>query len=139
MSIHPTAVIDPGAELGSGVQIAPYAVIDAHVRISDGCVIGPHVHISGHTTIGAGTRIHAGAVIGDRPQDHHYADEVTYTDIGSHCIIREYVTVHRGTVEGSRTVVGNQVMPSGVQVEIGNELWDPSMMEEGAGGDWGLF
>jgi len=110
MSIHPTAVIDPKAELGVGVEIAPFAVIDANVRVGDACVIGPHVHLAGHTTLGAGTRIHAGAVIGDRPQDTHYADEVTYTDIGSHCVIREYVTVHRGTVEGSRTVIGNQVM-----------------------------
>jgi UDP-N-acetylglucosamine acyltransferase len=113
MSIHPTAVIDPQAELGTGVQVAPYAVIEANVRVGDGCIIGPHVHLSGHTTIGAGTRIHAGAVVGDRPQDLHYADQITYTDIGSHCVIREYVTVHRGTVEGSRTVVGDQVMLMG--------------------------
>jgi UDP-N-acetylglucosamine acyltransferase len=110
MSIHPTAVIEPGAELGTAVDIGPYTVIEADVRVGDQCVIGPHVHLSGHTTVGAGTRIHAGAVVGDRPQDLHYAGAVTYTEIGKGCVIREYVTVHRGSVEGSRTVVGDQVM-----------------------------
>lgn len=110
MGIHPTAVIDPKAQLGTAVEVGPYAVIEADVRIGDHCAIGPHAHLSGHTTIGEGTRIHAGAVVGDRPQDLHYADQVSYTDIGSHCVIREYVTIHRGTAEGSHTVVGNQVM-----------------------------
>ncbi|MBN2452302.1 MAG: acyl-ACP--UDP-N-acetylglucosamine O-acyltransferase [Lentisphaeria bacterium] len=113
MSIHSTAVIDPGAELGRDVAVAPYAVIDAHVRVGDGCTIGPHVHISGHTTIGAMTRVHAGAVIGDLPQDHHYDGAVTYTEIGRQCVIREYVTIHRGTIEGSRTVVGDGTMLMG--------------------------
>ncbi len=113
MSIHPTAVIDPKARLGAGVEIGPYAVIDGDVTLHDGCIVGPYVHLTGHTTIGAGTRIHAGAVIGDRPQDLHYTDAVSYTDIGSHCVIREYVTIHRGTAEGSRTIVGNHVMLMG--------------------------
>lgn len=113
MGIHATAVIDPGAQLGVAVDVGPYAVIEAGARIGDRCIIGPHVHISGQTRIGEATRIHAGAIIGDRPQDLHYADEVTFTDIGSQCVIREYVTIHRGTAEGSRTVVGNQVMLMG--------------------------
>jgi UDP-N-acetylglucosamine acyltransferase len=110
MSIHPTAAIEPGAELGCAVDIGPYAVIEANVRLGDRCVVGPHVHLSGHTTIGAGTRIHAGAVVGDRPQDLHYDGAVSYTDIGENCTLREYVTVHRGSVADTRTVVGGNVM-----------------------------
>lgn len=113
MSIHPTAVIEPGAELGVDVTVGPYSVVEGDVRIGDGCVIGPHVHLAGHTTLGAGTRVHAGAVVGDIPQDAHYDGSVTYTDIGSSCVIREYVTIHRGSVEGTRTVVGDHSMLMG--------------------------
>ena len=110
MAIHPNACIAPGATLGNNVTIGPFAVIDEHVAIGDNCVIGPHVHITGHTTIGANTQIHAGAVVGDSPQDVHYNNEVSYVDIGHDCVIREYVTIHRGTEEGSRTIIGNHVM-----------------------------
>ncbi len=108
--IHPTASIAKGAVIGENVEIAPYAVIDANVTIGDGCRIGPHAYITGHTTIGKNTQIHAGAVLGDSPQDVHYNDEVSFLDIGENCIIREYVTVHRGTEEDSHTVLGNNVM-----------------------------
>lgn len=108
--IDPKASVAEGAKIGNNVDIAPYAVIDADVVIGDNCKIGPHAYITGHTTIGKNTQIHAGAVIGDTPQDVHYSDEVSYVDIGENCIIREYVTVHRGTEEGSRTVIGNNVM-----------------------------
>jgi UDP-N-acetylglucosamine acyltransferase len=109
--IHPTAVIDPQAQLGQNVEVAPYAVIGANVVLGDGCKIGPHVHLSGHTEIGCNTEIHAGANIGDKPQDYHYSEaETTYTRIGSDCIIREYVTIHRGTTPGSATIIGNHVM-----------------------------
>lgn len=110
MAIHSTAVIGPKVQLGNAVEIGPYTVIEDEVQVGDGCAIGPHVHVSGHTRIGEGTRIHAGAVIGDRPQDLHYGGEVAYTDIGANCTIREYVTIHRGTAEGSRTVVGDHVL-----------------------------
>jgi len=113
MSIHATAVIETGAEIGLNVSIGPYSVIESHVRLGDGCTVGPHVHLSGHTTLGAGTRVHAGAVIGDVPQDAHYDGSVTYTDIGEGCVVREYVTIHRGTTEGSRTSVGDHSMLMG--------------------------
>ena len=108
--IHPTAIISPNAQIGEKVQIAPYAVIDENVVIGEACRIGPHVHITGHTTIGSDTVIHAGAVIGDEPQDVHYDGSVTYTEIGKKCHIREYVTVHRGTAAGSKTILGDNVM-----------------------------
>jgi len=109
-AIHPTAVIAPGACLGDNVTIGPYSVIDGDVRIGDGCVIGPHAYLTGHSTIGKNCQIHAGAIIGDAPQDLHYNDERSYVDIGDNCIIREYVTIHRGTEEDSHTVIGNNVL-----------------------------
>ena len=108
--IHPTAIVSPGASVGTGVEIAPFAVIDDGVVLEDGVKIGPHVHVLGHTRIGAGTRIHAGAVIGDEPQDLHYDGSPNETIIGRECVLREYVTIHRGAKAGTRTVVGDRVM-----------------------------
>ena len=110
MKIDSRAVVAPGAVLGQDVEIGPFAVIDDQVTLGDRCVVGPHAYLTGHTTIGAGTRIHAGAVVGDAPQDLHYAGEASNVQIGENCVIREYVTIHRGTEEGSSTVIGNRVM-----------------------------
>lgn len=108
--IDQRAAISPKATLGQNVSVAPFAVIEDDVVIGDNCSIGPYVHLSGHTTIGANTVIHAGANIGDLPQDLTYKGQLSYTDIGENCIIREYVTIHRGASEGSHTVIGNHVM-----------------------------
>jgi UDP-N-acetylglucosamine acyltransferase len=108
--IHQTAIIDPQAELGSGVAIAPYTVIAGPVSIGENCRIGPHCHITGHTTIGPGTSIHAGAVIGGEPQDYDYGGQRSYTVIGADCHLREYVTIHRGATPESTTCLGNNVM-----------------------------
>ncbi len=108
--IHETAIIHPGAKLGSNVQVGPYTVIDEHVQLGDSCRVGPHVHLTGHTTIGAGTKIHAGAVIGDEPQDLGYDGSRTYLNVGENCTLREYVTIHRGSDAESATTVGDNVM-----------------------------
>ena len=110
MGISPNAFVAPGAKLGANVEIGPFAVIDEHVTVGDNCVIGPHAYLTGHTVIGDNAQIHNGAVIGDAPQDVHYANEVSHVRVGSNCVIREYVTIHRGTEEGSETVIGNNVM-----------------------------
>ena len=110
MSIHATAIISPKAELGTDVTVGPYAVIDDDVQIGDGCQIGPHAHVSGNTSIGSGTVIHTGANIGDTPQDLHYDGAPTRTEIGSKCVLREYVTIHRGSTEGSKTAIGDGVL-----------------------------
>lgn len=107
MAIHATALISKKAELGSDVDVAPYAIIGDHCRIGDRCIIGPHVIIHPFTTLGAGTRVHAGAVIGDLPQDVGFNGGRSEVIIGANCIIREGVTIHRGTKEGTRTVVGD--------------------------------
>ncbi len=108
--IDSRAAIAPGAQLGVDVEVSPFAVIDDGVELGDRCKVGPHVHLTGHTRIGSGTVIHTGAVIGGEPQDIHYNGEVSYVEIGENCTLREYVTVHRGTEEGSVTKVGDRVM-----------------------------
>jgi len=99
-TIHPGAVVDPRCELGRDVTVGPGAVLGPHVRIGDGTRIGPHAVIDGHTRIGAGCRIFPHAVLGTPPQDIKYADEPTVLEIGRRNLIREFVTVHRGTPQG---------------------------------------
>lgn len=107
MAIHPQAVVDPAARLGTDVQVEAFAVIYADTEIGDGCRIGPHAVIHPYTRLGAGTRVHAGAVVGDVPQDLAFVEPtVSYTEIGEQCLIREGVTIHRGTKEGTVTRVG---------------------------------
>lgn len=103
--IHPTALIAPGAKIGEGVSIGAYSVIGEQVVIADGCWVGPHVSIDGNTTIGAGSRVYQFASIGGPPQDISYQGENTTVQIGSKVMIREYVTIHRGTARGRGTTI----------------------------------
>lgn len=95
--IHPTALIDPSARLGQDVRIEPYAVIGADVDIGDGCQIGHHAVILGPTRLGRDNRIFPHACLGGEPQDIGYAGEATRLEIGARNVIREFVTIHRGT------------------------------------------
>ena len=105
--IHPTAIIDPKAELHETVQVGPYAVIDAHVRVGEGCRVGPYVHLTGHTDLGAENIIHSGAVIGDAPQDLKYQNESTRLRLGNRNVIREHVTLHRSNTLEEDTTIGS--------------------------------
>jgi UDP-N-acetylglucosamine acyltransferase len=107
MSIHSTAVIEAGAELGEGVEVEPFAWVHSGVTLGDGCRIGPHAILYGGTTLGAGCTVHAGAVLGDTPQDLAFKGGASYVRVGDRCTLREGVTIHRGTVEGTSTVVGD--------------------------------
>jgi UDP-N-acetylglucosamine acyltransferase len=107
MNIHPTAIVDPGAVLGKDVTIGPYVVVAPGVEIGDACTVGPHAVIHRYTSIGAGCRIHAGAILGDSPQDLSFAGDISYVRIGRNCVIREGVTINRGTKAGSATIVGD--------------------------------
>jgi len=109
LNIHKTAVINPGAKLSSGVTVGPYSVIESNVSIGDNVRVGSHCMITGQTTIGRNCKIYTGAVIGSAPQDKKYsADDNVFLNIGDNNVIREYVTINPGTVEGgSKTVVGN--------------------------------
>ncbi|MFP7755081.1 acyl-ACP--UDP-N-acetylglucosamine O-acyltransferase [Thermodesulfobacteriota bacterium B35] len=108
MTIHATAVVDTRAELHETVTIGPYAVIDGPVTIGPETVIDAHAVVSGHTTIGARNRIGSFGSIGAPPQDIHYRGEPTELIIGDDNLVREYVSIHRGTEAGNgRTVIGN--------------------------------
>ena len=106
--IHPTAVLHPAAQVDPTAEIGPLTVIDAHVVVGPQCVIGPHVHLTGHTTLGARNRVHAGAVLGDAPQDVKYTDAPTRLRIGDDNLFREHVTVHRANKVEEDTVIGSQ-------------------------------
>jgi UDP-N-acetylglucosamine acyltransferase len=106
--IHPTAIVDPGALLGTGVTVGPYSIIDGQVTIGDDTHLGPHVIVRPYTTIGKRCRIFQFAVVGEIPQDLKFHGEETRTIIGDDNIIREFVTVHRGTFGGGGlTQLGN--------------------------------
>lgn len=95
--VHPTAVIDPRADIGADVEIGPYSVIGPGVRIGDGTQISSHVVIAENTTIGARNRIYQFSSIGAAPQDKKYDGEPTRLEIGDDNTIREFCTLNRGT------------------------------------------
>src|SRR2546422_10813339 len=97
--IHPTAIIDPKAELDSSVEVAAYSVIGADVRIASGTRIGSHVVINGPTTIGKNNQIFQFSSLGEAPQDKKYNGEPTTLEIGDNNTIREFCTFNRGTVQ----------------------------------------
>jgi UDP-N-acetylglucosamine acyltransferase len=106
--IHPTAIVDPKAEIAEGVEIGPYSVIEKDVVIGEGTKIGPHVVIREGTRIGKQCHIFQFSSIGEAPQAFAYKGEKTYLLIGDQNIIRESVTLHRGTVPGGKkTIIGN--------------------------------
>lgn len=106
--IHPSAIIDSSAQLAADVEVGPYAIIGKKVTIDSGTTIGPHAVIGDWTTIGKHNQIFHQCSVGVAPQDLKYRGEETWTRIGDKNIIREYATVHRGTVTGhGETVVGN--------------------------------
>jgi UDP-N-acetylglucosamine acyltransferase len=106
VAIHPTAVVDPGAELGCGVEVGPYAVIGPAVVVGDGCRLGPHAVLEQQVRLGPRVQVGAGAVLGGPPQDVKYRAEETWVEIGAGTIIREYCTINRGTRARGRTAVG---------------------------------
>ena len=107
MSIHPTAVVDPRANIHRDAEIGPFAVIDGPVKIGAGTRLMPHAIIMGWTEIGEANCVHSGAVLGDAPQDVSYRGEQSYLRIGDRNVFREGVQVHRGTTAESVTTIGN--------------------------------
>ena len=97
--IHPTALIDPKAELADDVEVGAFTIIDAKVRIDAGTRIRSHVVLTGRTTIGKNNHIFQFASIGEEPQDKKYAGEPTSLEIGDRNTIREFVTINRGTAQ----------------------------------------
>src|SRR5262245_55007809 len=98
--IHPTAIIAPEADIGDSVEVGPYVIIEGPVSVGSNCHVRARAHLIGPMTIGEDNDIGIGVILGERPQHLAYNGEPTRTEIGDHNIIREYVTIHRGTVAG---------------------------------------
>ena len=108
MNVHPTAIIDPAAEIGVDATIGPYCVVGPAVVLGEGCWLQNHVTICGPTKIGARNRFYAYCSIGQQSQDLKYTGEPTYLEIGDENVFREFVTVSRATGVGNVTRIGNQ-------------------------------
>ena len=130
--IHPTAIVEPGAQLGVDVQLGPGAYVAGTARLGDGCILGPHTVVLDHTTLGARCKVHACAVIGDLPQDLSFKNEPSYVVVGDDCIFREGVTIHRGTKPGTTTRLGHHVfMMANSHVAHNCEVGDRVIMANG--------
>jgi UDP-N-acetylglucosamine acyltransferase len=98
--IHPTAIVERGAEIGAGVEIGPYCIVGAQARLAAGVRLISHVQVMGRTAIGEGCQVWPFAVLGGMPQFADYTDADTDLIIGPRCVIREHVTLHRGSTRG---------------------------------------
>lgn len=107
VTIHPTAVVSPEARLATPVSVGPYSVLEDDVEVGKGCVLGPHVILRNGSRLGKRCRIHAGAVIGDDPQDLSFQPCRSYVVLGDDNVVREHATIHRGTTPGSVTCLGD--------------------------------
>ncbi len=118
MSVHPTANVEDGAEIGDDVVIGPYANIGADVRLGAGVRIGPHAVVVGRTEVGARTVVHPFAVLGGPPQHLAYRGEQTRLVVGPDCVIREHVTINIGTAQGKgvTTIGANVYMMTGSHI-----------------------
>lgn len=106
--VHPTAIISAKAEIDPSAEVGAYVIIEGLVKIGAGCKLAPHCQIVGDTVIGEGTTIGRGAVIGETPQDLGFTSAISSgVRIGRNNVIREHVTIHRGSKDGGMTVVGD--------------------------------
>jgi UDP-N-acetylglucosamine acyltransferase len=104
--IHPTALIDDGAEIGEGVEIGAQAIVGEGCKIGDGSVIAPRAVLERNVLLGCGVKVGVGTVLGGDPQDLKYKGEHTTVEIGDGTTIREYTTINRGTTQSYKTTVG---------------------------------
>ncbi len=108
--IHPTAIIDPTAEIADDVEVGPFCCIGKQVQIGAGTVLHSRVDIIKNTRVGSNCQLYAGVVLGGPPQDRKYQGEESYISIGDNNLLREYVTIHCATGEGYVTRVGSNNM-----------------------------
>ena len=106
VAAHPTAVIDPGCQLGLNVEIGPYTVVGPAVEMGDGCRVGPHAVLQQNVRLGPAVTVGAGAVVGGAPQDLKFRGEDTWVEIGARSILREHCTVNRATAAAGTTRIG---------------------------------
>jgi UDP-N-acetylglucosamine acyltransferase len=134
MPIHPTAIIDPAAKLHPSCNIGPYCVIGPDVDIAENCTLVSHLNIQGPTTIGSHNQFFPFSSIGLDPQDISYHGETTYLEIGDHNVIREYVTLNRGTAKGGGvTRIGSHTLIMAYS-HVGHDsiIGDHAMLVNGA-------
>ena len=109
--IHPTAIVEDGAVLGEDVVVGPYAHIGANVKIGGATTVGQGAIIDGHTTIGEKCQIFPYALIGMKTQELKYQEgSVSFVEIGDRTVIREFATVHLGTADGEKTIIGSDCL-----------------------------
>lgn len=104
--VHPTAIVDPSAQLGLDVEIGPYAIIGPQVTIGDGCRISARATLECNVRLGQRVQVGVGAILGGDPQDLKYQGEETWVEVGDDSAIREYATINRGTAHSITTRVG---------------------------------
>src|SRR5271167_1848581 len=111
MSAHPTAILDPSAKIPTSCTIGPYCIVGAGVEMGENCQLVSHVVLDGPSRLGTNNKIYPFAVVGMDPQDVSFAGETTRLEMGDHNVIREYVTINRGTAKGGGvTRVGSHVL-----------------------------
>jgi UDP-N-acetylglucosamine acyltransferase len=108
--IHPTAIVSPDAEIGSNVEIGAFAIIGEGCIVGDGCVISPRATLERNVTTGSDVKVGIGSILGGAPQDLKYTGEETTVEVGEGTVIREYVTINRGTSHSFKTTVGNNCL-----------------------------
>lgn len=104
--IHPSAVVDGGAQLGEDVEVGAFAIVGPACTVGDGCFIAPRATLERNVRLGRDVKVGSGTILGGDPQDLKYRGEETWVEIGDRTIIREYSTIHRGTAESHLTSVG---------------------------------
>jgi len=107
VSVHPTAIVDPAAELCAGTAVGPYCVVAAAVSLGEGCWLQHHVTLGGPLSVGRGNKFYAYCSIGQQTQDLKYRGEPTYLEIGDDNCFREFVTINRSTSATGKTRVGS--------------------------------
>lgn len=133
MPIHPTALIDPRAEIDPTADVGPYVVIDGPVHLGPRTRVMAHGYLTGDTRLGADNVVHPGSVIGHEPQDLSYRDAPTGVRIGDRNVFREHIEIHRGTQPESNTVIGNDTfLMSHAHVAHNCVLGDRVIMATGA-------
>jgi len=105
-AVHPTAIVAPDAELADGVEVGPFVIIGPNVTVGKGCVLAPRAMLERNVKLGERVKVGVGAVIGGDPQDLKFKGEETWAEIGDDTMIREYVTINRGTTDSFKTSVG---------------------------------
>ncbi len=109
ITIHPTAIVDPRAELAEDVEIGPYAIVEGDVHIGRGTHVHHHAFVGNGARIGERCQIHHAAVVSNVPQDLKFkGTEKTYVELGNDCVVREFATIHRGTIHESDTNAGTK-------------------------------